>query len=69
MHPELVGLIILGVVYLTGFIWSHRYWSKHMNENNIKLCPQEIQIIFSMLFLWFFYWDSIGIIMKNADRV
>jgi len=68
MHPVLIGLIILIVVYLIGFVWSHRYWSRYMNKNNINLCPEEVQIIFSMLFLWFFYWDGIEVIMKHANR-
>jgi len=39
-----------------------------MNKNNINLIPEEVQVIIPMLFLWFFYWDGIEVVMKNADR-
>lgn len=62
-------LILIFSIYLIGFFWAHHYWSKYMNKNKIKLHAEEVSIIFSMLFLWFFYWDSIEIIMKHAERV
>ena len=68
MHPALIGLIIVAVIYLIGLVWSHHYWSKHMNDNNIVLIPEEVQVIVPMLFGWFFFWDGIAVIMKHANR-
>lgn len=68
MHPMVIALIILAVVYIVGLLWAHRYWSKYMNRNRIKLSPEEVQVIVSMLFMWFLFWDGIEVIMKHADR-
>jgi len=69
MHPAFYILIALVIGYAVSVVWVHSYWSNFMNVNNIKLCPEEAQIIIPMLFMWFFYWDGIDVIMRNADRV
>jgi len=69
MHPAFYIFIAIIIGYAASVGWVHRYWSNFMNVNNIKLCPEEVQIIIPMLLLWFFYWDGIAVIMRNADRV
>ena len=66
--PPVVYISIAIVGYVLSVIWAHSYWSKYMNKNNINLIPEEVQVIIPMLFLWFFYWDGIEVVMKNADR-
>jgi len=61
-------VIAVLVGYLISVGWAYRYWEHHRSVCEIDLCPEEAQIIFPMIFLWFFYWDSIGIIMRNADK-
>ena len=68
MHPFLIGFLVILSVYLISLIWANLYWSKYLNRKNIKLCQEELSLIRLMLFGWFFFWDGIKIIIKNADR-
>jgi len=69
MHPAFYIFISIFIGYAISVWWAHRYWSNFMNTNSIELCPEEAHIIIPMLLLWFFYWDGIGVIMRNANRV
>ena len=68
MQYLIIGASVLVIIYLVGLFLTHQHWSKYMNENKINLCPEEVQIIVPMLFMWFFYWDGIGVIMNNAAK-
>ena len=63
MSTSLIGLIVVTAIYLVGLWWTHRYWSNHMNKNNIVLIPEEVSLIVPMIFGWFLFWDGIAVIM------